>query len=51
MALNTIITAVGLWLLGVPLALTLGLLSGLLNFIPNIGPLLAVTSAQETWAV
>jgi predicted PurR-regulated permease PerM len=45
MALNTIVTAVGLWLLGVPLALTLGLLSGLLNFIPNIGPLLAATPA------
>ncbi len=32
---------VGLWLLGVPLALTLGILSGLLNFVPYIGPLVA----------
>ena len=45
MALNTVVTAVGLWLLGVPLALTLGLLSGLLNFIPNVGPLLAAAPA------
>ena len=45
MALNTVVTAGGLWLLGVPLALTLGLLSGLLNFIPNVGPLLAAAPA------
>lgn len=36
-----LVTALGLWLLGVPLALTLGLLAGLLNFIPNVGPILA----------
>lgn len=30
-----------LWLFGVPLALTLGLLAFLLNYIPNIGPLIA----------
>lgn len=35
------VTALGLWLLGVPLALTLGLLAGLLDFIPNIGPIIA----------
>lgn len=41
MAINGLLTALGLWLLGVPLAFTLGLLTALLNFIPNIGPILA----------
>lgn len=41
MALNGIVTGVGLWLLGVPLAFTLGLISGALNFIPNFGPIIA----------
>lgn len=45
MAVNGMVTAIGLWLLGVPLALTLGLLSGLLNFIPNVGPLFAAIPA------
>jgi hypothetical protein len=39
------LTAGGLWLLGVPLALTLGLLAALLTFIPNLGPILAVVPA------
>ncbi|WP_167761337.1 AI-2E family transporter [Duganella callida] len=34
-------TAIGLWLLGVPLAMVLGLIAGLLDFIPYIGPLMA----------
>lgn len=34
--------ALGLWLLEVPLALTLGLLAGLLGFIPNVGPLVSM---------
>ena len=34
-------TGIGLWILGVPLALTMGLLAAILNFIPNIGPVLA----------
>ena len=34
-------TGLGLWLLGVPLALTLGLIAALLGFIPYIGPILA----------
>jgi predicted PurR-regulated permease PerM len=38
-------TAVGLWLLGVPLALVLGLLAALFNFIPNFGPLFALVPA------
>ena len=41
MVLNGVLTALGLWLLGTPLALTLGILAGLLNFIPNVGPLIA----------
>lgn len=45
MGLNAAVTGVGLWLLGIPLALTLGILSGLLNFIPNVGPLLAAAPA------
>ena len=34
-------TGIGLALLGVPLALTFGILAGLLDFVPNIGPLIA----------
>ncbi len=34
-------TAIGLWLLNVPLPITLGVLAALLTFIPNIGPILA----------
>lgn len=34
-------TATGLWALGVPLAMVLGLIAGLLDFIPYIGPLMA----------
>ncbi|HYD63545.1 MAG TPA: AI-2E family transporter [Noviherbaspirillum sp.] len=36
-----VVTAIGLSLLGVPLALVLGLLAGLLDFIPYIGPIIA----------
>jgi predicted PurR-regulated permease PerM len=39
------LTALGLWLVGVPLALTLGLLAGLLNFVPYIGPLVSFVPA------
>lgn len=35
------LTTIGLWLLGIPLALILGLIAGLLNFIPNFGPWIA----------
>jgi len=35
------VTWLGLTILGVPLALSLGLLAGLLDFIPNIGPFVA----------
>jgi predicted PurR-regulated permease PerM len=36
-----ILTGVGLWLLGVPLALALGVLTGLLTFIPYLGSILS----------
>lgn len=45
MVANGALTAVALWLLGVPLALTLGVLAGLLNFIPNFGPIIAAIPA------
>lgn len=35
------LTGIGLWIAGVPLALILGLIAGLLNFVPVIGPLAA----------
>lgn len=38
-------TGVGLWLLGVPSALALGILAGLLEFIPYVGPILAAVPA------
>lgn len=41
MILVGIMTGVGLWLLGVPLATTLGVIAAVLDFIPNIGPILA----------
>lgn len=40
-----LITWIGLSLLGVPLALTLGLIAGLLSFIPNFGPILSALPA------
>ena len=41
MTIVGVLTAIGLWLLNVPLAVTLGVLAALLTFIPNIGPILA----------
>ena len=40
-----LLTGVGLWALGVPSALVLGLLAGALEFIPFAGPLLAMIPA------
>jgi predicted PurR-regulated permease PerM len=45
------LTGVVLWLLGVPMALTLGLLTGLLAFIPFLGPLVALVPAVLLAAV
>ncbi|BBK36822.1 AI-2E family transporter [Allostella sp. ATCC 35155] len=39
------LTALALWLAGIPLAFVLGLIAGLLAFIPNIGPVIAITPA------
>ena len=45
MTINGSLTVLGLWFLGVPLALLLGIITALLNFIPNIGPFLAAVPA------
>lgn len=37
-----VLTGTGLWILGIPLAPMLGLIAGLLTFIPNLGPILAM---------
>ena len=52
MVTNGVLTAIGLWIIGIPLALTLGVIAGLLNFIPNIGPLIAgVPAVLIAWTV
>lgn len=40
-----LLTWVGLSIMGVPLALTLGLIAGLLSFIPNFGPIISAIPA------
>ena len=45
MLLIGVLTGVGLWLLGVPSALALGLLAGFLEFIPFVGPILSAVPA------
>ena len=45
MLVVAILTALGLWALGMPLVLTLALFAGLLSFIPNFGPLLGLVPA------
>jgi predicted PurR-regulated permease PerM len=40
MAIVGVLTALAMWILDVPLAMTLGVLAALLTFIPNIGPVL-----------
>jgi predicted PurR-regulated permease PerM len=44
MIIGALIT-LGLWLLGIPLALTLGIIAALLTFIPNIGPVISAIPA------
>ncbi len=41
MAVVGLLTAIGLWILGVPLPATLGVVAAFLTFVPNIGPLMA----------
>ena len=45
MAIIGTLTAVGLWVIGVPLAMLLGLIAALFNFIPNFGPLFSYVPA------
>jgi predicted PurR-regulated permease PerM len=40
-----ILTAIGLLIIGVPMWLVLALIAGILNFVPNFGPLLAMIPA------
>ncbi|AUH64038.1 AI-2E family transporter [Paracoccus zhejiangensis] len=41
MAVVALLTGLGLWLLGMPLAMVLGLIAGLTNIIPYVGPFLS----------
>jgi predicted PurR-regulated permease PerM len=45
MFLIGVLVSVGLWVLGIPMALILGLIAGLLNFVPNFGPVIAALPA------
>ena len=45
MAVVGVMTTLGLWAAGVPLALILGLIAGLSGFIPNLGPVLSAIPA------
>jgi predicted PurR-regulated permease PerM len=45
MLVVAILTAIGLLIIGMPMAFTLALIAGLLNFIPNFGPLIAMVPA------
>ena len=59
MLLVGVVTGVGLWIIGVPSAFALGLIAGLLEFVPLIGPiaaaipgvLIALTMGLETAAL
>jgi predicted PurR-regulated permease PerM len=45
MASIAVLTYIGLTILGIPMAVTLAILAGLMNFIPNFGPLIAAAPA------
>lgn len=51
MAVVGVATGIGLWLLGVPLAFTLGLWAGVASFVPYIGPILGLIPAMLVAAV
>jgi predicted PurR-regulated permease PerM len=40
-----VLVTIGLWMIGIPLAGTLGIIAALLTFIPNLGPILSVVPA------
>lgn len=42
MAVEGVLTTIGLWILGVPMAVTLGVVTALLSFVPNVGPIVAL---------
>ncbi|HQU46311.1 MAG TPA: AI-2E family transporter, partial [Pirellulales bacterium] len=46
MATVAVGATIGFWLIGMPLALMLGLFAGLMNFIPNLGPLIWLAPAM-----
>lgn len=41
MTINGVLTFVGLWFLGIPFAVPLAIIAGVMSFIPNLGPLIA----------
>ncbi|MCS3748325.1 MULTISPECIES: AI-2E family transporter [unclassified Xanthomonas] len=45
MAVVGVLTGLGLWALGIPGALALGIVAGLLDFVPIVGPILAAIPA------
>jgi predicted PurR-regulated permease PerM len=45
MLVVAVLTSVGLYVIGVPLALSLGIIAGVLSFIPNFGPIIALVPA------
>ncbi|WP_263357191.1 AI-2E family transporter [Acidicapsa ligni] len=45
MAMVGILISIGLWIVGVPLAGTLGIIAALMTFIPNVGPIISVIPA------
>lgn len=45
MLVVAVLTAIGLLIIGLPMAFALALIAGILNFIPNFGPLLAMVPA------
>lgn len=45
MLVVAVLTLIGLLIMGVPMAFVLALIAGLLNFIPNFGPLIAMVPA------
>lgn len=45
MIVVAVLTLIGLLILNVPIALTLAIIAGVLSFVPNIGPLLAIIPA------
>lgn len=46
MTLVGVLTGIGMWMIGVPLPLLLGLIAGMLAFIPNLGPVIAAIPAM-----